>query len=315
MLKVGLVGVGGISGSHIPAWDKMEDTELVALCDVRPEQMEKYPDKRHYTDFEEMLQKEQLDLVDICVPTYLHADYAVMALERNIHVLCEKPIALKPEEVQRVYGTAKAHNVRFMVAQVLRFWDEYEYLKDAYDTGRFGKLLSGTMERLGCFPTWSWDNWFCDEKRSGLVPYDLHIHDLDFLIYAFGQPKSVKSWRNKQDNQDSFHVVYDFDGFHVSADAAWYAPDYAFRAGYRFQFEKAVLELADGKLTVYEVGKKAYCPIADAAADAASDDYIPTTNAYANEIRYFTDCVEQGRDAVKVKPEELETVIRLLNAL
>lgn len=50
MLKVALVGVGGISGAHIPAWESMEDTELVAICDIRPERMEKYPDKRRYTD-------------------------------------------------------------------------------------------------------------------------------------------------------------------------------------------------------------------------------------------------------------------------
>ena len=74
MLKVGLIGVGGISGSHIPAWDAMEDTELAALCDIRPERMEPYPDKRHYTDLDEMLEKEELDILDICLPTYLHVD-------------------------------------------------------------------------------------------------------------------------------------------------------------------------------------------------------------------------------------------------
>ena len=57
MLKVGLVGVGGISGSHIPAWDAMEDTKLAALCDIRPERMEPYPDKHHYQNFDEMLEK------------------------------------------------------------------------------------------------------------------------------------------------------------------------------------------------------------------------------------------------------------------
>ena len=69
MLKVGLVGVGGISGSHIPAWDAMEDTKLAALCDIRPERMEPYPDKYHYQDFDEMLEKEDLDILDICLPT------------------------------------------------------------------------------------------------------------------------------------------------------------------------------------------------------------------------------------------------------
>ena len=56
MLKVALGGVGGISGAHIPAWESMDDAELVAICDIRPERMENYPDKRHYTDFDEMLE-------------------------------------------------------------------------------------------------------------------------------------------------------------------------------------------------------------------------------------------------------------------
>lgn len=77
MLKVGVIGVGGISGAHIPAWEAMEDVELVAICDIRPAQMEKYPQKRHYVDFDDMLNHEELDILDICLPTYLHADYAV----------------------------------------------------------------------------------------------------------------------------------------------------------------------------------------------------------------------------------------------
>ena len=83
MLKIALAGVGGISGAHIPAWEAMKDAELVALCDIRPEQMEKYPDKRHYTDFDEMLGSEEIDILDICLPTYLHADYAVRAMENG----------------------------------------------------------------------------------------------------------------------------------------------------------------------------------------------------------------------------------------
>ena len=136
MLKVGLCGVGGISGAHIPAWEAMEDAELVALCDVRPGQMEKYPGKRHYTDVDEMLRQEDLDILDICLPTYMHAEVAVRAMERGIHVLCEKPISLRREDVARLYGTARRMNVRFMVAQVLRFWPEYVALREIHDSGR-----------------------------------------------------------------------------------------------------------------------------------------------------------------------------------
>lgn len=75
MLRVGVLGVGGISGTHIPAWKRIKEAELCALCDIRPEQMEAYVGLPHYTDAKEMLDKENLDILDICLPTYLHAVY------------------------------------------------------------------------------------------------------------------------------------------------------------------------------------------------------------------------------------------------
>lgn len=312
MLKVGLVGVGGISGAHIPAWQSMEDVELVALCDVRPEQMMRYPELRQYTDMDDMLAKEQLDILDICLPTYLHADAAVKAMERGIHVLSEKPVSLKTEDVHRLYETAKRNNVRFMVAQVLRFWPEYVYLKEIYDSSRYGKLLSGRMARLGHMPGWSWDNWMKDESRSGLVPFDLHIHDLDFMVYTFGKPKQVSSFRARRPDQDVFTAVYQFDGFYVDSEATWYAAPYPFHATYRFQFEKALIVL-DGALTVYEVDGKTFTVGADGGETGGIE--LPPTNAYANEIRYFADCVKAGRDADRVKEEELETVVKILKGI
>lgn len=312
MLKVGLVGVGGISGAHIPAWQSMEDVELVALCDVRPEQMTRYPELRQYTDMDDMLAKEQLDILDICLPTYLHADAAVKAMERGIHVLSEKPVSLKTEDVHRLYETAKRNNVRFMVAQVLRFWPEYVYLKEIYDSSRYGKLLSGRMARLGHMPGWSWDNWMKDESRSGLVPFDLHIHDLDFMVYTFGKPKQVSSFRARRPDQDVFTAVYQFDGFYVDSEATWYAAPYPFHATYRFQFEKALIVL-DGALTVYEVDGKTFTVGADGGETGGIE--LPPTNAYANEIRYFADCVKAGRDADRVKEEELETVVKILKGI
>ena len=312
MLKVGLVGVGGISGAHIPAWQSMEDVELVALCDVRPEQMTRYPELRRYTNMDDMLAKEQLDILDICLPTYLHADAAVKAMERGIHVLSEKPVSLKTEDVHRLYETAKRNNVRFMVAQVLRFWPEYVYLKEIYDSGRYGKLLSGRMARLGHMPGWSWDNWMKDESRSGLVPFDLHIHDLDFMVYTFGKPKQVSSFRARRPDQDVFTAVYQFDGFYVDSEATWYAAPYPFHATYRFQFEKALIVL-DGALTVYEVDGKTFTVGADGGETGGIE--LPPTNAYANEIRYFADCVKAGRDADRVKEKELETVVKILKGI
>ena len=314
MLKVGLVGVGGISGAHIPAWDEMENAQLVALCDIRPERMEKYPDKRHYTDFDEMLEKEQLDIIDICLPTYLHADFAVKAMEKGINVICEKPISLKTEDVERVYSTAEKNNVKFMVAQVLRFWPEYELLKEIYDTKKYGKLLSGTMVRLGGFPKWSWDGWMMDEKRSGLVPFDLHIHDLDFMVYAFGMPKVRHQFRSKLLDQDFITLNYDFGDFSINSEASWYAMDYPFTAEFRFQFEDAVVSNEKGKMVIYLRDGKVIDLSQEAEGDTGSIN-LPKSDAYANEIHYFADCVINNVPVDKIKPEELECVLKILNNL
>ncbi len=314
MLKVALVGVGGISGAHIPAWDEMEDAELVALCDIRPERMEGYENKRHYTDFDEMLNNEEIDILDICLPTYLHADFAVKAMERGINVICEKPISLKEEDIDRVYSTAKKHNVKFMVAHVLRFWPEYELLKEIYDSKKYGKLLSGTMTRLGCYPRWSWDGWMMDEKRSGLVPFDLHIHDLDFMVYAFGIPKIAYKYRSKLPDQDFFTVNYDFGDFCINTEASWYATSYPFTAQFRFQFEDAVVANENGKMIIYLRDDEKIDLSQDAEGDTG-DINLPKSNAYANEIKYFFDCVVNDKPVDKFDPEELRGVLNILNSL
>lgn len=314
MLKVGLVGVGGISGAHIPAWEAMEDAELVALCDIRTERMEKYSDKRCYTDFDEMLKNEELDILDICLPTYLHADFAIKAMERGINVISEKPISLKEADVERVYSAAQKNNVKFMVAQVLRFWPEYELLKEIYDSKRYGRLLSGTMTRLGCYPRWSWDGWMMDEKRSGLVPFDLHIHDLDFMVYAFGAPKVAHQYRSKLPDQDYMSVVYDFGDFSINTEASWYSTSYPFTAEFRFQFENAVVAWENGKTIIYLRDDEKIDLSQQSEGDTGSIN-LPKSDAYANEIIYFANCVRNDLPVEKVKPEELKCVLDILNSL
>ena len=137
---------------------EIKEVELVALCDIRQERLDQYPKKRHYNDFKEMLEKEELDILDICLPTYLHADYAIMAMEKGINVICEKPISLKEEDVKRVYSTAKKNNVKFMIAQVLRFWPEYELLKEIFDTEKY---LDSVVRKIPDFP------------KPGILFYDI----------------------------------------------------------------------------------------------------------------------------------------------
>lgn len=317
MLKVGMIGMGGISRAHRGGWAKIDEAEVVAVCDIRRENADEAAKElgaRAYYDFDAMLTAEEMDILDICLPTYLHADYAVKALEHGLHVLTEKPVSLKREDVARVYGAAKAAGKNVMVAQVLRFWREYTALKEAYDSGRYGRLLSGRMTRLGSTPKWSWDGWMRDPERSGLVPFDLHIHDLDFMIYAFGAPAGVSCHRAGNERQDYFEAIYQYPDFFISAEAAWFDCDYAFQSAYRFQFERAVMEYQGGKLTIYhQSGERE--TLADEADAPENGINLPSSNGYYNEIRYFVDCVLAGKPCDRVKPEELETVLDLIDSL
>ena len=236
-------------------------------------------------------------------------------MEKGINVICEKPVSLKKEDVARVYGAAKKNNVKFMIAQVLRFWPEYEIVKKIYDEKTYGNLLSGSMTRLGCRPKWSWDNWMTDKNRSGLVPFDLHIHDLDFMVYTFGKPQETHAFKSTTDTQDYLNTVYNYDGFFITTEASWYASPYPFKAAFRFQFEHAVIAWENGEMKIYEENGKIWSPISGGDGLDTGNIGLPASDAYANEIRYFTDCVENGSFPDKVKPEELECVLDILNTL
>ncbi|MBQ8203692.1 MAG: Gfo/Idh/MocA family oxidoreductase [Clostridia bacterium] len=311
MLKVGLVGVGGISGGHISSWDNLENASLTSICDIRKERLERYPDKKHYLSFDEMLEAEQFDIIDICLPTYLHTEFALKCLKKGINVICEKPISLKAEDVDLIYNTAKENGAKFMVAQVLRFWPEYEFVKQVYEDKRYGKLLTGKMSRLTSYPKWSWDNWYTDESRSGLVPYDLHIHDLDFMVYLFGKPTVENSLKLKSDTNYYMRNIYNFGDFSVSAEASWYNVPYPFGAEFLFEFEDAIVSLERGSFKVYESNGK----VIDFrnSSECEGEISIPKGSAYYNEIEYFANCVINNTEPDIVKPEELKTVINILN--
>lgn len=317
MLKVAMIGIGSINPSHREAWKRIPEAKVVCLCDIRPEQTE--GPKREfgcpaYTDFEEMLAKEDFDVLDITLPTFLHPAYALRALNAGKHVITEKPLSLHKEDVATVYAAAEKNGRCFMVAQCVRFWREYLVVKDAFDTGKYGKLMSGHMERLGNKPNNErWENWMCDKARSGLVPFDLHIHDLDFMIYAFGRPMQVSCSRAKDDTQDYLHVLYQYPDFFITAEAAWYNSRYRFRSGFRFQFEHALLEYKDGKMTVYRENNTPV--IVGDESDEGKDITEVGANAYLNEIRYFTDCILAGKPCDRIRAQELVDVLEMIEII
>ena len=165
------------------------------------------------------------------------------------------------------------------------------------------------MQRLGNTPKWSWDGWMQDEARSGYVPFDLHIHDLDWIVYTFGAPKNHTVYRNQRVEQDHLTVNYEFGDFYINAEACWNWAPTPFSAGFRFQFEEAVVEYND--MTVYQNDGK----IIKLGADGGEAGVInlPKTDAYGDGIKYFRNCVVNGTNPEKVKAHELATVLDIID--
>ena len=153
-----------------------------------------------------------------------------------------------------------------------------------------------------------------DMKRSGFVPFDLHIHDLDYIVSTFGKPDTVQGHRSVLPNQDYISVTYGFPEFFIVTESSWYAAPLPFETGFRFQFEDALITYSDGKCIIYQNDETSIDLSSITEGDTGSIN-LPKSNAYAAEIRYFTDCVNKGIFPERIKPEELYTVLDILNSL
>lgn len=322
MLKVGIWGYGGIASVHRRAYATLEESgapvKLVAVCDIRKEQFdaeikinisdgsEKPLPKieKCYTDIDEMMEKEDLDIIDICVPAYLHKDAAVKALGKGYNVLCEKPMALSYEDCKAIMDAAKNAKGKIIIGQCLRFNPLYNYAKEVVADERYGKALNASFWRLSQTPIWGWENWYMDINKSGGVNFDLHIHDIDAINYIFGVPDKISCFNTgnkKMSGRDTVftNLVYD-NGTIINARGDWGLPqNFRFDYGFRIDFENAALELKNEKLYLITDNKNEELPI------------HLTEHQIASEIRYLADCIVNDKQPEKIALESTADTIKI----
>jgi UDP-N-acetylglucosamine 3-dehydrogenase len=194
MLNVGILGAGMMGRVHCSSYANVKGAKVSAVCDISEEKAKTVAAScgaRAYGDFESMLNNEELDIVDICLPTKMHRDSALKAMKRGINVFCEKPIALCVEDAKAMIKAADENNVKFTVGHVVRFFPAYSKAAGTIAEGRIGtpKLIRTT--RTGAFPSSGAQNWYADPGLSGGVILDLVIHDFDWIRHNFGEVERV----------------------------------------------------------------------------------------------------------------------------
>jgi predicted dehydrogenase len=336
MVRVGLVGIGFMGMIHYLAYRNVGGAKVTAIAtrdskrlagDWRGiqgnfgppgEQMDLGPIGR-YADWREMLKDPNVDLVDVCLPSSLHVDVTLEALKAGKHVLVEKPIALETADGERLVKAARDSGRMLMIAQVLPFFPEYTFAREAIQSGRYGKLLGGHFKRVIADPQWMKD--FHDPRSGGGPVIDLHIHDAHFIRLVCGMPKAVFSSGCVRDGRVRFcNTQFVFDDPTLSVTAASGVVDQqgrSFTHAFEIYLEQATLmydfAVIDGKPT-------ATMPLTVLAEDGKVErPTLPEVDAFALELTEATRAVESGQvspllagdlacDALKLCHREIESI-------
>ena len=311
MIKVGVIGLGFMGDMHIGAYRQLKsvlDFNITAVADTNKEKADKTAAllgaKAYYSN-QELIDEADVNTVDICLPTFLHYEFASKAISKGFNVIVEKPLCLNSKDAFALAKQAEEKNVIAQVAQCLRFWTEYEYLKSVIDDGIYGKPKHFKLRRLSPRPTWGWNNnWMLDDKNSGGAALDLQIHDADFALYAFGQPEKITSFVDHSfGNYSSIISELKYKDFTIITEGSWdYPTSFPFEMSYIAAFEKATITFSSlHGLQVYPADGTSFCPELkkDCLAQSDAGGNISDLGGYYNELYYFIDCINKGVQPVK----------------
>lgn len=310
MLSVGILGFGFMGRMHYANWQKQDGVTVVAVCDAAPNLIENtkkavgniegsnseidFSSLTIYSDIDEMLKNETLDAISITLPTHLHALFTQKALAAGLHVLCEKPMALDSDQCQAMMAAAQTSGKLLQIGHCVRFWPEYAAAKEIVDRKQYGEVIAATFRRLTSAPNWSQDNWLQDEKRSGGLTLDLHIHDTDFIQYLLGVPQSVHCFATQANTGVTQHLVSHYlynDNKLVTAEAGWaLSPSFGFEMSFNLVLEKATIS--------YDCTRDPVLRVCPQDGENFSPESVPG-DGYELEIAHFAKTI-QGQSLPEV---------------
>ena len=312
-VRVGIIGFGFMGTTHFGIYNDNAKAVVTAIADVDPQKRQgdistvvgnigggdnsipvNMDNIKVYSDGMALISDPDIDLVDICVPVYLHKQYAMAAIAAGKHVICEKPLARNCRDALEIVNAAKKSERIFMTGMCIRFWPEYEHTYRTIKSGVSGKLYSATFKRLSPdIDGNGWENWFMKSELSGGAIFDLHLHDTDFIRHLFGMPQAVTAFgaRGVRSDNGIDHVMarYDYgDGSLVTAEGGWdAAKNTPFEMSYQIVCENMTFRFS-------ETGYKVIHADGTVEEPAVSDAALPT--GWHREIDCLLDCIANGTE-------------------
>jgi predicted dehydrogenase len=331
MVRVGIAGIGFMGVTHYKALKQVQGAQVTAIFTRNPQKLagdwqgvkgnfgeaggvEDLTGVKRRDTLEVLLTDPEVDLVDICLPTDMHAPAALAALAAGKHVLVEKPIALTVEDADEMIAAAERAKRLLMVGQVLRFFPEFAYIRQCMDRGEYGDLVAAHFKRVISRPNWSGENWFADASRTGGAVVDLHIHDADFVHHLLGMPEEVSAAGvTAPDGQVDYLVTqYRYKGRNrciTAASGNLGMPGLMFEHGYDAYFQRATLRYnsarGEGVEVFTEDGQKHLADV------TAPDAFVAELTAAVTAVRTGEAGIlsaASGRNALRLVLAEAESV-------
>ncbi|WP_296894590.1 Gfo/Idh/MocA family protein [uncultured Methanobrevibacter sp.] len=209
-VNVGVIGVGAMGENHVRVYHKMEEANLIAVSDVSERALKKIEKKygaKGYTDYCELLENPDIEVVSVCVPTTFHHAVVMEAIRHKKHILVEKPIAFTLTEAEEMIAAAKEAGVILATGHVERFNPAVQKAKELIDDGVIGDIVSAFAKRVGPLPP---------RIKDVGVSIDLAIHDLDIMNYLFEEEitqvyGTMNSSFDDSEFEDHAEIMVSFD--------------------------------------------------------------------------------------------------------
>lgn len=331
-VDVGLIGAGGISNAHMPAYQDFEDRiRLTGVCDVDEKQATQVTegfDTEYWTDFESFVEEVDANAVDIALPHALHYPAAKAALEAGKHVFIEKPFATSMEDCFDLVELAERENRRLMIGMVQRYHPRNRAVKSLVDAGDLGSIHSGRIDMLQSLPEAEFpsSHWLYDgEHAGGGGILSVLVHKIDLMRYflgdvhrAIGMSKTVHEAFNDAEDYSVGLLEFKngtFVDFFNTYSAAGRPYDEMFwlfgEDGVVHTFpdnpnEEPYMDMPRPKVRYRDnVGSvKSFEPIDPSPAETD----LPTNSGFTNELLHFAECVETGQEPLSSGRDNLRTM-------
>lgn len=297
-IRIGIIGCGVVSDSHISGYLKIPGVEVIALCDLQLEMAKKAAESHSldvptYGDYRQMLDREKLDGLSICTPPSSHARIAVDALQRGVHVLCEKPLSTSVKEARTMVKAARRSRRLLMTAFAWRFREPIRRARELVAAGEIGEPIICRNMFICRMPEIAHGTHAQRGLSGGGVIMDNGSHSADMMRFVLGEVKNVSArmgiFLEEMELEDTAQILLEMEsGAQAVVSISWATP---------VPRELCELEIYGSRGSLLASGSRLRYRVAE--GDWVEPDLSGSLNPFDRETAHFVACL-RGQEEPEV---------------